>query len=95
MVDAIAYVIFYGANILIGAFQMAFSSDQAALKAQIAFYWESLMAVAEGLVKTLSDIFFDMLFHMGDMGARSTNSSRSRVRTSTLPTVIGLRCGAA
>lgn len=70
IVNTVAEVIFYGLNILINAFQMAFSLDKSALKAQIVFYWHALVSAAKELLTTLSDLFFEMLFHMGDLGGK-------------------------
>ena len=49
---------------------MAFEPDKTARKAEIVFYWNSMVEVIQDLLESLSDIFFDMLFHMGALGNR-------------------------
>ena len=77
IVDALAQVVFYLFNILMNGFLLMFSPDKSALTAQIVYYWGSMQAVIQDLLSTLSDIFFDMLFHMGAMGQRIYNLLRS------------------
>lgn len=77
IVDALAQVVFYLANILMNGFLMMFAQDKSVLMAQIVYYWGSLVAVIQDLLTALSDIVFDMLFHMGSMGQRIYNLLRS------------------
>ena len=77
IVDALAQVVFYLANILINGFLMVFAQDKSVLMAQIVYYWSSMVAVIQDLLSALSDIFFDMLFHMGAMGQRIYNLLQS------------------
>ena len=70
IVDALALVLFYASSILIDGLLLAFSSNRAALEAQIVYYWNCIIRVVEGLLSVLSNILFDMLFHMGSMGQR-------------------------
>ena len=77
IVDALAQVVFYMANILINGFMLMFAEDKSVLKAQIVYYWGSMVAVIQDLLSVLSDIFFDMLFHMGAMGQRIYNLLKS------------------
>jgi len=77
IVDALAQVVFYMANILLNGFLLIFAQDKSVLMAQIVYYWGSMAAVIQDLLSALSDIFFDMLFHMGAMGQRIYNLLRS------------------
>ena len=70
IVDALAKVLFYTVAIIIDGLLMAFSNDKATLKAQIMYYWGCIVTVVKDLLSVLSDIFFDMLFHMGALGER-------------------------
>ena len=70
IVDAFALVLFYASSILIDGLLLAFSSNRAMLEAQIVYYWTCIIQVVQELVAVLSDIVFDMLFHMGGMGRR-------------------------
>jgi len=70
IVDALAKVFFYLISILVDGLLMAFDPDKTAKKAQIVFYWNSMVEVVRDLLESLSDIFFDMLFHMGTLGTR-------------------------
>jgi len=49
---------------------MAFDLNKAARRASIVYYWNSMVEVIRDLLESLSDIFFDMLFHMGSLGTR-------------------------
>jgi hypothetical protein len=68
IVDSVAQIIFYAFGIVIDGLIMAFDSDKASRKAEIIYYWDNLKLVALDLLKTLGDLFFDMLFHMGPLG---------------------------
>lgn len=76
IVDALAQVIFYLFNIIMNGFLMMFAQDKSTLLAQIVYYWTSMVAVIKDLLSALSDIVFDMLFHMGAMGQRIYNLLR-------------------
>ena len=73
IVDALALVFFYSINILINGLLMAFSTNRAVLEAQIVYYWNCIIQVMQDLVAVLSNIVFDMLFHMGSMGRKIYN----------------------
>jgi hypothetical protein len=77
IVDALAQVAFYLFNIIMNGFLLMFAPDKSVLTAQIVYYWGSLVAVIQDLLSTLSDIFFDMLFHMGSMGQKIYNLLQS------------------
>jgi hypothetical protein len=77
IVDAFAQVVFYLFNIMMNGFLLMFAQDKSILTAQIVYYWGSMVAVIQDLLSTLSDIFFDMLFHMGAMGQKIYNLLKS------------------
>jgi len=72
IVDALAKVFFYAVSILLDGLLMAFDLNKAARRASIVYYWNSMVEVVRDLLESLSDIFFDMLFHrnMGSLGTR-------------------------
>ena len=76
IVDALAQVIFYMFNIAMNGFLLIFAQEKSDLTAQIVYYWTSMVAVVKDLLSTLSDLVFDMLFHMGAMGQRIYNLLR-------------------
>ena len=73
IVDALAQVFFYSVSIVVDGLMMAFTpnpSDRDTLKTQIIYYWNCIVVVIKDLLAVLSDIVFDMLFHMGSLGMR-------------------------
>ena len=70
VVDTMALVLFYAINILVDALSMAHSGNKAVLEAQIVYYWQSMIKAIQDLMGVLSNLMFDMLFHMGSVGTK-------------------------
>ena len=70
IVDTLALVLFYMANILLDVVQMIGGSNIDSLKLEVIFNWNAMTGQLVTVIPIISDLIFDMLFRLGNTGQK-------------------------